>query len=150
MFGFKNGKTNGQQSGHATGQQGGPSGAAQTGSAPAQVPAQGIVAEQDVLAALSRIQDPDLRRDIVSLGFVKDVAITPGAVSFKIELTTPACPVKGEMERQAREFVGALPGVERVDVTMTSSVRSASSLPQGNLLPGVRNVIAVASGKGGV
>jgi ATP-binding protein involved in chromosome partitioning len=54
------------------------------------------------------------------------------------------------MERQAREFVGALPGVERVDVSMTSSVRSASALPQGNLLPSVRNVIAVGSGKGGV
>ena len=107
------------------------------------------VSETEVLAALGRIQDPDLRKDIVSLGFIKDLAIDHGAVSFKIELTTPACPVKGEMERQAREFVGGLPGVDKVDVAMTSSVRSTAA-PTGPLLPGVRNVVAVASGKGGV
>jgi ATP-binding protein involved in chromosome partitioning len=106
------------------------------------------VTEQDVLGALGRIQDPDLRRDIVSLGFIKDLSIEQGKVSFKIELTTPACPVKGEMERQAREYVGNLPGVEAVDVSMTSQVRSTA--PSGPLLPGVRNVIAIASGKGGV
>jgi ATP-binding protein involved in chromosome partitioning len=107
------------------------------------------VTEEEVMAALGRIQDPDLRRDIVSLGFIKDLAIDHGKVSFKIELTTPACPVKGEMERMAREYVGGLPGVERVEVAMTSSVRGVQ-LPQGNLLPGVKNVIAIASGKGGV
>ncbi|MBI3972769.1 MAG: Mrp/NBP35 family ATP-binding protein [Chloroflexi bacterium] len=129
MFGFKSGKTNGK-----------------TNSTPA---APGVT-EQDVLNALARIQDPDLRRDIVSLGFVKDVAIDQGKVSFKIELTTPACPVKGEMERQARENVGRLPGVEHVDVAMTSQVRSIASPAQANLLPGVRNVVAIGSGKGGV
>jgi ATP-binding protein involved in chromosome partitioning len=110
--------------------------------------ASAAVTEQEVLAALSRIQDPDLRRDIVSLGFVKDVVVDHGKVSFKIELTTPACPVKSEMERQARELVAALPGVEQVQVSMTSSVRPVA--PSAPLLPGVRNVIAVASGKGGV
>jgi len=128
MFGFKSGKSGGAEPGVT----------------------QSAVTEQEVLAALSRIQDPDLRRDIVSLGFVKDIVIERGSVSFKIELTTPACPVKGEMERQARDYVGGLPGVERVDVSMTSQVRAASNVPQGDLLPGVRNVIAVASGKGGV
>jgi ATP-binding protein involved in chromosome partitioning len=108
------------------------------------------VREPDVLAALGHIQDPDLRRDIVSLGFVKDVRIERGAVSFKIELTTPACPVKGEMERMAREYVGALPGVQKVDVSITSQVRSTAPPSLGLALPGVRNVIAVASGKGGV
>ena len=108
------------------------------------------VEEQEVLGALGRIQDPDLRRDIVSLGFIKDLKIDQGAVSFKIELTTPACPVKGEMERMAREYVGALPGVERVDVSMTSQVRSTAPPSMSLTLPGVRNVIAVASGKGGV
>lgn len=109
------------------------------------------VGEADVIAALSRIQDPDLRRDIVSLGFIKDLVIDRGAVSFKIELTTPACPVKGEMERQAREYVGSLPGVAEVSVSMTSQVRSTTPTgAAGALLPGVRNVIAVASGKGGV
>ncbi|MDQ3702182.1 MAG: Mrp/NBP35 family ATP-binding protein [Chloroflexota bacterium] len=112
------------------------------------------VSEADVLAALARIQDPDLHRDIVSLGFIKDLTIDRGAVSFKIELTTPACPVKGEMERQAREYVGGLPGVAEVSVSMTSQVRSTTPAgaagAAGALLPGVRNVIAVASGKGGV
>jgi ATP-binding protein involved in chromosome partitioning len=106
------------------------------------------VTEQEVLSALARIQDPDLRKDIVALGFVKDLAIDRGKVSFKIELTTPACPVKGEMERLARQYVASLPGVEQVEVSMTSQVRA--SAPAGPLLPGVRNVIAIASGKGGV
>jgi ATP-binding protein involved in chromosome partitioning len=109
-----------------------------------------VVEEKDVLAALGRIQDPDLRRDIVSLGFIKDLQIERERVSFKIELTTPACPVKGEMERMAREYVGALPGVEKVEVSMTSQVRSTAPPSMGLTLPGVRNVIAVASGKGGV
>ncbi len=111
-------------------------------------PAKPVITEEVVLGALARIQDPDLRRDIVALGFVKDLAIDGGRVAFKIELTTPACPVKGEMERQAREFVGAIPGVERVDVQMTAQVRSMGAT--GQMLPGVRNVIAIASGKGGV
>ena len=108
------------------------------------------VEEQDVLGALARIQDPDLRKDIVSLGFIKDLQIEKGSVRFKIELTTPACPVKDEMQRMAREYVGALPGVERVDVSMTSQVRSTAPPSMNLTLPGVRNVIAVASGKGGV
>lgn len=107
-----------------------------------------VVTEEAVLAALSRIQDPDLRRDIVALGFIKDLVIDGGKVSFKVELTTPACPVKGEMERQSREFVGAIQGVEHVDVQMTAQVRSMGAT--GQMLPGVRNVIAIASGKGGV
>ena len=108
------------------------------------------VEEREVLGALARIQDPDLRKDIVELGFVKDLQIEKGTVRFKIELTTPACPVKGEMERMAREYVGALPGVERVELSMTSQVRSTAPPSMGVTLPGVRNVIAVASGKGGV
>jgi ATP-binding protein involved in chromosome partitioning len=112
------------------------------------------VTEQDVLGALARIQDPDLRKDIVALGFIKDLAIDKGAVQFKIELTTPACPVKGEMERMAREYVGALPGVERVDVSMTSQVRSSAPPTMNLMLPGVRKStvaanLAVALGRTG-
>jgi ATP-binding protein involved in chromosome partitioning len=73
------------------------------------------VARHDVLAALARIQDPDLRRDIVSLWFVRHLAIAGGRVAFTIELPTPACPVKGQLERRAQEAVGALPGVARVE-----------------------------------
>jgi ATP-binding protein involved in chromosome partitioning len=107
--------------------------------------------EAQVLDALRPIIDPDFRRSIVDLGFIKDLRIANGAVSFAIELTTPACPVKAEFERAARERVAALPGVTRVDVTMTANTRGGSAAPREEaVLPGVKNVIAVASGKGGV
>jgi ATP-binding protein involved in chromosome partitioning len=104
-----------------------------------------------VLGALKVVTDPDLRRDIVSLGFVKDVAIEGGSVSFTIELTTPACPVKDQMRDQAASAVRALPGVTNVDVRMTANVRSVSAPETGRPpLPGVKNVVAVGAGKGGV
>jgi ATP-binding protein involved in chromosome partitioning len=104
-----------------------------------------------VLTALAGVVDPDLRRDIVSLGFVKNVTIDGGRVAFDIELTTPACPVKDQMKAQAESLVRALPGVSEVDVTMTSSVRSVTAPQHGQMpLPGVKNVIAVGAGKGGV
>jgi len=104
-----------------------------------------------VLDALKGVVDPDLRRDIVSLGFVKNLAIEGGTVSFDIELTTPACPVKEKMQAQADALVRALPGVSDVRVTMTAQVRSVSAPEKGSMpVPGVKNVIAVGAGKGGV
>jgi ATP-binding protein involved in chromosome partitioning len=104
-----------------------------------------------VLNALRVVVDPDIRRDIVSLGFVKDLAIADDGVSFTIELTTPACPVKDQLRDQAAQAVRALPGVGRVDVQLTAKVRSASAPETGRPpLPGVKNVIAVGAGKGGV
>jgi len=104
-----------------------------------------------VLAALKSVVDPDLHRDIVTLGFVKDLAIDGGRVAFTIELTTPACPVKDQMRDQARAAVLEVPGVADVEVTMTASVRAAHTAPAGpKPLPGVRNVVAVGAGKGGV
>jgi ATP-binding protein involved in chromosome partitioning len=103
-----------------------------------------------VLNALRAVNDPDLRRDIVSLGFVKDLAVADGRASFTIELTTPACPVKDQMRDQAIAAVRAL-GVATVDVQMTARVRSATQPETGRPpLPGVKNVIAVGAGKGGV
>ena len=107
------------------------------------------VLPDDVLAALGTILDPDLGRDIVSLGFVKNLAIDGGKVAFEIELTTPACPVKDRMHAAAIEAVRALPQVESVDVQMTARVRPALPTPSA-ALRGVRNLVAVASGKGGV
>lgn len=104
--------------------------------------------ETAVLDALRAVQDPDIHRDIVSLGFVKELSIRDSSVSFVIELTTPACPVKDELQEQARAVVAALPGVEQVDVRMTAVVRGEQRT--GPLIPGVAHVIAVASGKGGV
>ena len=108
------------------------------------------VQEQQVLDALKQVMDPDLRRDIVSLGFVKEVRIDGGEVSFKVELTTPACPVKETLKQQSFDVVSAIPGVTKVYVQMTARVREAPSKMDKSLIPGVKNVIAVASGKGGV
>jgi ATP-binding protein involved in chromosome partitioning len=108
------------------------------------------VSEATVLDALRPIVDPDFGKSIVDLGFVKNIRIAGGRVSFDIELTTPACPVKEEFQRTARERVAALPGVEAVDVTMTANTRGRAAQTQAEVLPGVRNTLAVASGKGGV
>ena len=109
------------------------------------------VSEASVLDALRAVRDPDLHKDIVSLKFVKDVRIDGGRVSFTIELTTPACPVKDQMRDQARSLVAELPGVTSVDVQMTAQVRSAVGSDLNKVpVPGVRNVIAVGAGKGGV
>ena len=109
------------------------------------------LSESAVLDALKVVTDPDLGRDIVSLGFVRNLAIDGGAVSFTIELTTPACPVKDQMRDQARAAVSALEGATTVEVEMTASVRSAVAPGAARApIPGVRNVIAVGAGKGGV
>ena len=108
------------------------------------------VTEEAVLNVLSTIIDPDLRKDIVTLGFVRDLAIRGGDVSFRIVLTTPACPVKEEMESQGRELVAALPGVTNVNVTMDAEVPQGRGIKNNVAIPGVKNIIAVSSGKGGV
>ncbi len=107
------------------------------------------VAREDVLKALSTVQDPELRRDLVSLGMVEELQIEGSKVSFTLVLTTPACPLKGEIERGARDAVMALPGVTEVQVKLSSRVRTGG-LREKEMIPGVRNVIAVGSGKGGV
>jgi ATP-binding protein involved in chromosome partitioning len=101
---------------------------------------------------LGAIQDPDLGRDVVSLGMIKDLVIgADGRVAFTFELTTPACPVRDRFQTMAHKLVADLPGVTAVDLKMTANVRSAFNRPQPNqVIPGVRQAIAVASGKGGV
>jgi ATP-binding protein involved in chromosome partitioning len=108
------------------------------------------ISEQSVLDALRQIKDPDLHKDIVTLGFIRDLKIEGAAVSFRIVLTTPACPVKEEMESAAREVVGALQGVSSVNVTMDAEVPKGRGIGDKVTMPGVRNIIAVSSGKGGV
>jgi ATP-binding protein involved in chromosome partitioning len=109
------------------------------------------VEQRAVLEALRVVRDPDLQRDIVSLGFVKDLKVEGDRVAFTIELTTPACPVKDQMRDQARAAVMQLPGVAAVDVAMSARVREAvgGDGPR-QTPPGVKNVIAVGAGKGGV
>ena len=109
--------------------------------------------EQEVLEALRVVRDPDLHRDIVSLGFVQNLRIEPsGAVAFDVNLTTPACPVRDQLKDQARMAVANLPWVTDVQVTMTAKTAVARGQGQATtpLIPQVKNVVAVASGKGGV
>ncbi len=111
----------------------------------------GIVESGAVLEALKVVQDPDIGRDIVSLDFVKELRIDGGNVAFAIELTTPACPVKEQMHDQAVAAVSALAGVTSVTVNMTANVRAVASPDAGRApIPGVKNIIAVGAGKGGV
>ncbi len=110
------------------------------------------ITEQSVLDALRVIEDPDFHKDIVTLGFVKDVKASEDAISLRIVLTTPACPVKERFRAQAEEVLSAaFPGVKHIDVIMDAQVAAASRAPLiENLLPQVKITIAVASGKGGV
>ena len=106
--------------------------------------------EEAVLAALRTVRDPDLHRDIVSLNFIKDLKVERGCASFTIQLTTPACPVRQEMERWAREAVLKVEGITEVRINMTSAVTRGAGPPDRQAIEGVKNIIAVGSGKGGV
>src|ERR1700716_2454016 len=109
------------------------------------------LSEQQILTALGGIVDPDLGRDVVSLGMIKELMISPaGEVGFTFELTTPACPVRDRFKTQAEELVGALPGAGGVQGKITANVRPSFRQAGAEMLPGVRQTIAVASGKGGV
>ncbi|MEO8648506.1 MAG: Mrp/NBP35 family ATP-binding protein [Acidobacteriota bacterium] len=108
------------------------------------------VTEQIVLDSLAQIVDPDLKKDIVKLGFVRDLKIDAGDVSLRIVLTTPACPVKEQMEAQAIDIIRSLEGVTSVKVTMDAEVPQGRGIANNVAIPGVKNIIAVSSGKGGV
>ncbi len=104
-----------------------------------------------MLKALETVQDPDLNRDIVSLNFIKNLKVENGTASFTIELTTPACPVKKEMEQWAREAVLKVDGIREVQIQMSSAVPKGAGAGEGKQsIDGVKNIVAVGSGKGGV
>ena len=107
------------------------------------------LAEAQVIEALGHVIEPELHKDLITLKMVRDVRIDDGVVKFTIVLTTPACPMKDEIESTARAAVMALPGVKDVEVTFDSSVPSDPRLV-GKMDIGVKNAVAVASGKGGV
>jgi ATP-binding protein involved in chromosome partitioning len=102
--------------------------------------------EKDVLAALSQVQDPELQQDLVSLNMIKDVKIQGSSVSFTVELTTPACPLRTQIQQDAEQAVLALDGVEKVDVKMSAKVPADKKIVDLD----IKNIIAVGSGKGGV
>ena len=103
--------------------------------------------EARVLEVLKTVQDPELHRDLVSLGMVEKIAVDGSAVHLTINLTTPACPMKAQIEADVRRAVASVTEVERLDLTFGAQVRGDA---QKDGLPGVKNVIAVGSGKGGV
>ncbi len=105
--------------------------------------------EKLVLNALSNVKDPDLGRDIVTLGFIKDLKIDNGNIKFDLELTTPACPVKDKLKDECVQNLKKLEGIGDVEIKITSRVRQGASYKLENL-NGVKNLLAVASGKGGV
>lgn len=105
--------------------------------------------EKDVLQALSKVEDPDLKRDLVSLNMIRDIKLEPGKLSFTVVLTTPACPLKDKIRQDCYDAVEPVVGEGvAIDINMTSSVTTSRS--NAPLLPGVKNIIAIASGKGGV
>jgi ATP-binding protein involved in chromosome partitioning len=104
-----------------------------------------------VLEALRPVQDPELHRSLVDLGMIKEVTIEGASVRVQVELTTPACPLRERIREDVERAVRALPGVQTVEVGFSSRVRAAGTgLPDRQPIPGVKNTIAVASGKGGV
>jgi len=109
-----------------------------------------LLTKERILESIKVVKDPDLHRDIVSLGMVKDVKIDGGKVSVQVELTTPACPLKEQIKQDVQKAVGGLEGVQEVSVQMSSNVRQGPVLSTQGTPAGIRNVIAVASGKGGV
>ena len=109
-----------------------------------------LLSSEDILRALRTVVDPELGRDLVSLRMIHDVQVEGGVVQFTLRLTTPACPIRNQLEHMAREAVAALPGVREVRMKIDARVPVGYGRPQQQRLPGVRQIVAVASGKGGV
>ncbi len=117
------------------------------------------ITKEMVVEALSKVNDPELHRDLISLGMIRDITVSDGAVKFTLALTTMACPLKGKIQEDCKAAVMRIPGVNEVTIDLTAdtprNVRPAAGKKVGDIvlqdmLPTVKNAIAVASGKGGV
>ena len=108
-----------------------------------------MVTVEQVMSSLRKVVDPELHKDIVSMGMVKDLAITDGKVSFTLELTTPACPFNSDIEQDVRAAIAGI-GVQNLDLKVTARVMEGRAISMDELIPDVKNIIAIASGKGGV
>ncbi len=107
------------------------------------------ISPESIMAVLSKVQEPELHKDLVTLNMIRDLEIKGNNVSFTVLLTTPACPLRGTIEKEARQAVMEVPGVKAVNIKMDSNVPNDGRL-RGLLNLPVRNAVAVASGKGGV
>jgi ATP-binding protein involved in chromosome partitioning len=107
------------------------------------------IEEQAIMAALSKVQEPELHKDLVALNMIRDLKISGDKVSFTVVLTTPACPLRNQIEKEAREAVMSIAGISSVDIKMDSNVPN-DGRTRGLLELPIRNAVAIASGKGGV
>lgn len=103
-----------------------------------------------VIEALKTVKDPDLNKDLVSLDMIKDVKVEGSNVSFSVVLTTPACPMKAKIKEDCEKAVSQVPGVEKIAINMTANTMAHHGQPEKIAVPGVKNIFAVSSGKGGV
>ena len=108
------------------------------------------ITENQILEALDRVNDPEIGRSLTSLGMIKNIRIYDGSVSLSLVLTTPACPMKSQMKKAVEDAIMAIPGVSETDVRLDSQIPQRAPMKQKRQIPGVKNVIVVASGKGGV
>jgi ATP-binding protein involved in chromosome partitioning len=108
-----------------------------------------MVTVDQVLTALKMVKDPEIHKDIVSMGMIKDISVNGDKLAFTLELTTPACPFNSEIEQDVRNSISSL-GIKNLDLKVTARVVEGRSISMDQLLPNVKNVLAVASGKGGV
>ena len=109
-----------------------------------------MIGIDDVLNKLTTVIDPDLKKDIVSMGMIKDLELKSGNLKFTLELTTPACPFNDEIEQDVRNAIKELDEIKNFDMNVTAKVMEGRSLDADEFLKGVKNIVAVASGKGGV
>jgi ATP-binding protein involved in chromosome partitioning len=108
-----------------------------------------MISVDQVLSSLKMVVDPELHKDIVSMGMVKDIVINDSKLAFTLELTTPACPFNSDIEQEVRNTIANL-GINQLDLKVTARVMEGRAINMDELLPGVKNILAVASGKGGV
>ncbi len=104
--------------------------------------------KENLLIALSKVQDPDLKKDLVTLGMIQNIHIEGDKAAFDVVLTTPACPLKEVIKKDCEEAIQSTIGDVKLIINMTSNV--TTNRDEGPVLPGVKNIIAVSSGKGGV
>ena len=109
-----------------------------------------MVGLDQVLEKLSTVIDPDLKKDIVSMGMIKDLEMDGGNLKFTLELTTPACPFNVEIEDDVRRVIGEIEDIDNLDMEVTAKVMEGRSLEDDTGMQTVKNIIGVASGKGGV
>jgi len=105
---------------------------------------------KSVLEVLRPVQDPELQKSLVDLNMIRNVVVDGGKVSFTLVLTTPACPLREFIVEDCQKAVKTLPGVETVEVEVTAETPQQKSLPDRSTIPGIKNIIAISSGKGGV